>query len=193
MQIWSLVATLQKNKLASDDAFLIFVEVSCPSLQEPIHLVRNTEPVIWRGVEWTQFPIEIDSSSEDGKTIPSLNIKISNCGGIVQQYIQQYNGLADSEIKIYVALASNLSSPAAEFELDFLITSTKYDEQWIVFTLGPSSELVNRFPTNKYIADFCPFVCGDIKCGYTGTDKCVNNLKSCLIKIRCGGEEGMTD
>ena len=193
MQIWSLVATLQKNKLASDDAFLIFVEVSCPSLQEPIHLVRNTEPVIWRGVEWTQFPIEIDSSSEDGKTIPSLNIKISNCGGIVQQYIQQYNGLADSEIKIYVALASNLSSPAAEFELDFLITSTKYDEQWIVFTLGPSSELVNRFPTNKYIADFCPFVCGDIKCGYTGTDKCVNNLKSCLIKIRFGGEEGMTD
>ena len=193
MQIWSLVATLQKNKLASDDAFLIFVEVSCPSLQEPIHLVRNTEPVTWRGVEWTQFPIEIDSSSEDGKTIPSLNIKISNCGGIVQQYIQQYNGLADSEIKIYVALASNLSSPAAEFELDFLITSTKYDEQWIVFTLGPSSELVNRFPTNKYIADFCPFVCGDIKCGYIGTGKCVNNRKSCLIPDRFGGEEGMTN
>lgn len=193
MKIWSQAATLQKNKLASDDAFLIFVEVSCPSLHEPIHLVRNTAPVTWREVEWTPFPIEMDSSSEDGKTIPSLNLKISNCGGIVQQYIQQYNGLADSEVKIFVALASNLSSPVPEFELDFLITSTKYDEQWIVFTLGASSELVNRFPTNKYIADFCPFVCGDIRCAYTGTDRCVNNLKSCLIPERFGGEVGMTD
>lgn len=192
MQIWSQAATLAKNSLASDAPFLIFVEVSCKELEEHIRLVRNTDDVAWRGESWTRFPINIDSSSEDGKTIPSLNLKISNCGGIVQQYLQQYNGLADSEIKIYVALASNLSSSDAEFELDFLITSTKYDEQWITFVLGPSSELVNRFPSNKYIADFCPFVCGDIKCGYTGTETCVNNLKSCLIPGRFGGEAGMT-
>jgi len=192
MQVWSQAATLQKNKLASDAPFLILVEVICKSLPEPIYLVRNTEKITWRGVDWIQFPLEIDSSSEDGKTIPSLNIKISNCGGIVQQYIQQYNGLVDSEIKIYVVLASNVSSSAAEFELDFLITQTKYNEQWITFTLGASSELINRFPTNKYIADFCPFTCKDIRCGYTGAGSCVNNLKSCLIPLRFGGEPGMT-
>jgi len=192
MQIWSQAATLAKNSLASDAPFLIFVEVNCKELEEHIRLVRNTDDVAWRGESWTRFPINIDSSSEDGKTIPSLNLKISNCGGIVQQYLQQYNGLADSEIKIYVALASNLSSSDAEFELDFLITSTKYDEQWITFVLGASSELVNRFPANKYIADFCPFVCGDIRCGYIGTETCINNLKSCLIPGRFGGEAGMT-
>lgn len=192
MQVWSQAATLQKNKLASDAPFLIFVEVICKNLSDPIYLVRNTEKITWRGVSWTQFPIDIDSSSEDGKTIPSLNLKISNCGGIVQQYLQQYNGLADSEVKIYVALANNLSNSDAEFELDFLITATKYDEQWITFTLGASPELVNRYPANKYIADFCPHTCGDIRCGYAGDSTCVNNLNSCLIPSRFGGEAGMT-
>jgi len=192
MQIWSQVATLAKNSLANDAPFLIFVEVICKALDDPIRLVRNNENVAWRGEGWTCFPVDIASSGEDGKTIPSLELKISNCGGLVQQYLQQYNGLVDSEVKIYVALASNLSSSYPEFELDFLITETKYNEQWITFTLGASSELINRFPANKYIRDFCPFVCKDIRCGYSGGGTCINTLDSCLIPTRFGGEPGMS-
>lgn len=192
MNVFSQVATFQKNKLDSDAPFLMLVEVKNSLLLDAIHLANNTEDVTWRGEDWIRFPIEVDSSSEDGKTIPSLKLKISNCGGIVQQYIQQYNGLVDSEVNIYVVLASNLSNENAEFELNFLVNSTSYDEQWITFALGASSELVNRFPSNKYIADFCPFVIRDIKCGYTGTGTCCNNLDSCLIPSRFGGEPGMS-
>lgn len=191
MQVWSQAATLEKNSLSSDTPFLLLVEVISKELSEPIYLVRNTENIVWRGKEWTAFPIEVESSSEDGKTIPSINIKVSNCGGMVGAYLQRYNGLVDSEIRIYVVLASNLRSESAEFELDFLITEAKYTEDWITFVLGASAELVSRFPTFRYNKNFCPFICGDVRCGYVGNESCVNTLDSCKIPGRFGGEPGM--
>ena len=191
MQIWSQAATLAKNSLASDTPFLLLVEVISKELSEPICLVRNTENIVWRDKVWTAFPVEIESTSEDGKTIPSINIRISNCGGMIGSYIQQYNGLVDSEVRIYVVLASNLAVPDAEFELDFMITEAKYTEQWITFILGASPEMVNRFPRFRYNKNFCPFACGDIRCGYTGKERCINTLESCLIPKRFGGEPGM--
>lgn len=191
MQIWSQAAALVKNSLASDTPFLLLAEVISKELTEPICLVRNTENIIWRDKEWTAFPIEIESSSEDGKTIPSINIRISSLGGMVASYIQQFNGLVDSEVKIYVVLASNLVVSDAEFELDFMITEAKYTEEWITFILGASPELVNRFPRFRYNKNFCPFVCKEIRCGYEGEGSCVNTLESCLIPKRFGGEPGM--
>ncbi|MDD2960281.1 MAG: DUF1833 family protein [Lachnospiraceae bacterium] len=191
MQVWSQAATLAKNSLAADTPFLLFVEVISKDLAEPVRLVRNTEDIVWRNSIWTAFPIEVESSSEDGKTIPSINIRVSNCGGMVGAYLQRYNGLVDSEIHIYVILASNTESKYPEFELNFLITEAKYTESWITFVLGASSELVNRFPLFRYNRNFCPFKCGDIRCGYVGDGNCVNTLDSCLIPKRFGGEPGM--
>ncbi len=191
MQVWSEVATLAKNSLENDGAFLMFLQINCKGLEE-IRLVRNTEDVTWQGKEWTRFPFTIETGGEDGKTIPALNIQISNCNGIVQAYIQHYNGLCDADVKLMVAYSKNLSNPCPEFELDYTISQTSYDEQWVKFTLSASSELYNRYPRDKYINDFCPFECGDVRCGYTGNDKCSNTLKSCRIPSRFGGEPGMT-
>ena len=160
MQVWSQAATLAKNSLASDTPFLLLVEVISKELAEPICLVRNTENIVWRDKVWTAFPVEIESTSEDGKTIPSINIRISNCGGMIGSYIQQYNGLVDSEVRIYVVLASNLAVPDAEFELAFMITEAKYTEQWITFILGASPEMVNRFPRFSYTRISAPLHAG---------------------------------
>jgi phage-related protein len=191
MKVWSQVATLAKNSLANDGAFLVFMEIDYPNL-ESIRLVRNTEDVTWKKQLWTRFPFTLDTSTEDGKTIPSLTVQVSNCEGILQTYLQRYNGLCDAEVRIMVAYSKNLSNPNPEFELDYLIQSTAYDEQWCKFTLSASSELTNRFPIGKYIADFCPFRCGDVRCGWTGKETCINTLESCKIPTRFGGEPGMT-
>ena len=190
MQVWSQAAILAKNQLQNDGAFLVFLQIDYPGL-ETIRLVRNTENVKWRNNEWICYPFQLDSSSEDGKTMPSINVQVSNCGGLVQQYIQQYNGLCDATIKIMVAYSKNLAVDAAEFELDYLISATTYDEQWVKFTLSGSSELVNRFPNGRYINDYCPYVCHDIRCGYAGAGDCINTLESCLIQTRFGGEPGI--
>lgn len=190
MRVFSKAAVLEKNRLASDAPFLIFLEIENPSIGE-IRLVRNTENIQWQGKEWQAFPLDIETSGEDGKTIPALNVKMSNCGGIIQTYMQQYNGLVDSGVRLMVALASNLANPTPEFELDFLIKSASYDESWVTFCLSASAELMNRFPAHRYINNFCPFHCGDIRCSYIGAGNCVNTLESCLIPSRFGGEPGI--
>lgn len=191
MQVWSQAATLAKNALENDGAFLIFLQITYRDL-EPICLVRNTEDIVWQGVTWTRFPFAIGASSEDGKTIPAMSLQISNCQGLIQAYLQKYNGFCDADVKIMVAYSKNLSNPNPEFELDYTVQSVTYDEQWVRFTLSASSELINRYPQDRYIANFCPFRCGDIRCGYTGNDTCVNTLNSCKVPSRFGGEPGMT-
>lgn len=190
MRVFSEAAVLEKNRLASDAPFLIFLEIENKEIGV-IRLVRNTENIMWQGSEWQAFPLDIETSGEDGRTIPALNVKVSNCGGIIQTYLQQYNGLVDSEVRLMVALASNLENPSPEFALDFLIKSASYDESWVTFCLSASAELMNRFPAHRYINNFCPFRCGDLRCGYIGAGVCVNTLETCLIPSRFGGEPGI--
>ena len=190
MRVFSEAAVLEKNRLASDTPFLIFLEIKNREIGV-IRLVRNTENIMWQGSEWQAFPLDIETSGEDGRTIPALNVKVSNCGGIIQTYLQQYNGLVDSEVRLMVALASNLENPSPEFALDFLIKSASYDESWVTFCLSASAELMNRFPAHRYINNFCPFRCGDLRCGYIGAGVCVNTLETCLIPSRFGGEPGI--
>lgn len=191
MNRFSQVATLEKNKLASDSPFLLMVEVNCKDLPDKIRLARNTEDIEWRGQFWTAFPMDIEDYTEDGKTLPALNLKISSGRGLLTTYLQQYNGLVDSEVAVYIVHAKLLDIETPETELDFVINECSYDEEWISFTLGPSPEIADRFPNWRYLTDFCPFVCGDIRCGYTGEKTCQNNLASCLMPERFGGEPGI--
>ena len=184
---FSKIATLEKNKLSSDAPFLLLFDIS----HEHIRLVRNTEDVTWAGKTWTAFPVDIEDYSEDGKSLPALNMKIAAGQGLITTYLQKYGGLTDARVRIYIVHAKCLDVDKPEMELEFQITETTYDEQWITFTLGASPELANRFPAWKYLTDFCPFVCGDIRCGYTGDKTCKNNLASCLIPQRFGGEPGI--
>jgi phage-related protein len=188
---FSKIATLEKNKLSSDAPFLLLFDISHEQLAENIRLVRNTEDVTWAGKTWTAFPVDIEDYSEDGKSLPALNMKIAAGQGLITTYLQKYGGLTDARVRIYIVHAKCLDVDKAETELEFQITETTYDEQWITFTLGASPELANRFPAWKYLTDFCPFVCGDIRCGYAGNRTCKNNLASCLIPQRFGGEPGI--
>ena len=187
----SKIATLEKNKLSTDAPFLVLIDIDDKNVGEHIRVVRNTEDITWNGQTWTAYPIEIENYTEDGKTLPALNLKISSGKGLITTYIQKYDGFVDAKVSIYVVNAKLLDVATPELELDFLINETSYDEQWISFTLGASSEIADRFPSCRYLTDYCPFVCGDILCGYNGTEKCKNNLASCLIPKRFGGEPGI--
>lgn len=191
MNHFSQVATLEKNRLASDAPFIMLVKVTCRDLPEPIYLARNTEDVIWNGVTWTAFPIDIGSCQEDGKTLPSVDLKISSGQGLIVTYLQQYNGLVDSEVSMYCVSSKLLSVNTPEMEMDYVIMECSYDEQWITFTCSASPEMADRHPKDRYLTDYCPFVCGDIRCGYAGKKTCKNNLASCLIPERFGGEPGI--
>lgn len=193
MQIWSAAAILEKNKLASDAPFLILLEINHALLPEPVRLVRNNEKTVWNGNTWEAFPFDFDNITEEGATIPSLGLKISNAGGIIQTYIQQYNGFADGTATIMLVHAAHLDDLVPQFELAFTVKETQYSEEWITFTLGPSSESSNRFPISRFIENYCPYKFKSVRCGYAGTaDICNNTLDQCRIPKRFGGEPGMS-
>lgn len=189
---WPAAAIIEKNKLASDAPFLVLVRLVHPKLTEPIYLVRNIEDVEWAGHLWQAYPMNFGVDTVDSQQEPGLDITVSNCGGMLQSYVQQYNGFGDAEVSIYVVHSSYLDDTTPLQELDFMIAETKYDEQWITFKLAASPEIANRFPASTYAAHYCPYKFKSVRCGYAGNGApCKNTADSCLIPTRFGGEEGM--
>ena len=192
MLIWSAANILEKNKLANDKPFLALVQIDVDGIPEPIRLVRDNQDCNWNGQIWTPFPIDFDQVKEDGKEIPTVNLKVSNIGGIIQSYIQQYRGFCDAKVKIMIVHAAHLDNPDPEIEIDFVINQTKYDEQWVTFIIGASNDHSFRFPPWRYMRDFCPYHFKDIQCGYAGdAATCDNTLSTCRIQERFGGEQGI--
>lgn len=189
---WSLAAILEKNKLASDAPFLVLMKLTYKDLDEPICLVRNTEDIEWNGQHWTAYPMDFGTATTDGATLPTLDWTVSNCGGILQQYVQKYHGFTDAEVNMYVVHANLLSNTTPLMELDFMVTGTGYDEEWVTFTLGTSPETFHKFPQCVYMAHYCPYRFKSVRCGYAGTESpCNNTADTCRIPERFGGEEGM--
>ncbi len=189
---WEAAAILEKNKLASDAPFLILLKIEHSKLESPIYLARNTEDVVWNKQTYVRFPFDIGTVTSDGQTIPTVDLTISNCGGLIQSYLQEYNGLADAKVTLYLVHENLLDRTDALMTIEFSVNSVSYDEQWITFKLGCSPELYYKFPLNCYMVNYCPYRFKDIRCGYNGTaSACNNTLKECRIKQRFGGEQGM--
>lgn len=189
---WSTLAIFEKNRLASDAPFLLLLKLESEHLTEPVYLARNTEDVVWAGQTWQRYPFNISTYTADGKSMPTVDLTVSNASGLLQAYLQEYGGLTDAEVTLYVVHANLLDNLAPLMELDFVVTATSYDETWITFTLGASPELYNSFPRSKYMANYCWYQFKSVRCGYTGSEPaCNNTYAQCRIKHRFGGELGM--
>lgn len=192
MLVWEAAAILEKNKLASDAPFLVLLKIEHTKLTDPIYLARNTEDVEWNGKTFVRFPFNFSQMTTDSQTIPTVDLTVSNCGGLIQSYLQQYNGLADAKVTMYLVHENLLTRTEALMTIEFSVNSVSYDESWITFKLGCSPELNFKFPLHCYMSNYCPFRFKDIRCGYTGTASACNNTRAeCRIPSRFGGEQGM--
>lgn len=192
INIWSVAGILEKNKLANDKPFLLLLEIEKDGL-EVIRLVRDNQDCIWNNNIFQCFPFEFDNIKEDGKTLPGLNLKVCNTNGLIQSYVQKESGFCDAKVKIMVVHAAHLENIFPELTMDFVIQSTKYDENWITFVLGAANDYKYRYPVWKYMNNICPYKFKDIQCGYSGEAvECDNTLIKCRIPLRFGGEPGMT-
>ena len=119
MKVWETAAILEKNKLSSDAPFLLLLKLHHADLPEDIYLARNTEDVVWSGRTWTRFPFSVTPVTTDGTTLPTVNLTVSNCGGIIQSYLQRYGGMTDAAVKLYVVHTKLLDNHETIDQLDF--------------------------------------------------------------------------
>lgn len=196
MRTLSTASLIEKNKLATSSAWLALLEILIG--ETTIRLVANNEDVTWDSETWQAFPFEIDSIDESGKSeIPAVTVKVSNVTGEIQQMLESADGANGTPVIIRVINTSSSTSTEPELELNYVLDSADYDEQWIRFKLTGGVCLTRRVPRARYLKNFCRFSgnYGGIECGISAATKatyptCDGTYDQCAERgnaIRFGG------
>ncbi|MCX7779606.1 MAG: DUF1833 family protein [Negativicutes bacterium] len=195
MRNLSVAAILEKNKLSSDGAWLVLLEIAIGTTI--IRICRNTEDIIWNGQTWIAFPFELEDVSEDSKgELPQVTVKVSNVLRTIQRYLEESNGGIGASVTLRVVHSEHLDLTDPEIEETFTVVATKTDTQWVYFILGGDDPSRRRVPERRYLKDFCPFTYGGIECGVSAAVKatypaCNKTLAHCRQRgnsVRFGGE-----
>lgn len=200
---FSLAGKIEKNKLSNDKPWLILLQLDLPD-GTAVNIVRNNEDIPWNGIDWIAFPFDMSDKTEDMKSLPVLNIQVSNVAGIMQSYLEEYDGLTDCLVTIRLIHFAHLDNLIPEMEETFSIQETDYDDEWVKFSLGADFWFFYRALAGRYLKDWCDHKYGGIKCGVNNTclgkyTSCSHTLLSCrdrmkasgITKIRFGGEPAL--
>lgn len=174
-----------KNDLSSTEAFLIALELSIPSLPEPIYLIRNNENIIWRGITWQSFPFSIDEISETSTNeVPSVAITLANASRAMEMYVAQYDTWLKENAHqpiigtIHVISTADLANPNAIRSISFEISSFNSTAQAMTFNLTQKNLYMKRFPPNA-LTRKCHFKFGSPECGINTGGTCNKTLSDC--------------
>jgi lambda family phage minor tail protein L len=205
----SATAFIEKNKLSTQSAWIVLIKVTLID-STVIRICQNSEDVTWPvsgGTSFTRFPFEINEIGETMKgEIPSVGIKVSNVGRVFEPYLDAYDGMVDSDVKIYVVNALNVTTvsqgagvnnPDPEIELDYEIIDSHTDSEWVTFSVGASNIFSKSFPRSKVARNFCRYkdFKGD-RCQHVGVqttcDRTLNTCKNTMTNsIHFGGFPGV--
>jgi phage-related protein len=186
----------QKNSLGSTEAILVALELSIPSLSEPIYIVRNNEDITWNSHIWQSFPFSIDEISETASNeVPSIAITLANASRAMEMYISQYdiwlkqNSHQPIVATIHVLSTADLNNTSSILTMSFEISSFSSTAQAMTFNLTQKNLYIKSFPPNK-ITRKCHFKFGSTECGVItgGTcDKTLNDCRNHNNSFRFGG------
>lgn len=182
----------QKNDLGSTESILIALELSIPSIAEPIYLVRNNENITWRGETWQSFPFSIDEISETSTNeVPSVAITLANASRAMELHIQQYDtwlkGNAHQPIiaTIHVISTADLANTDSIKSMDFEISSFSSNATAVTFNLTQKNLYMKRFPPYQ-ITRKCHFKFGSVECGVLTGGTCNKTLADCERHLNSG-------
>lgn len=194
----SSAAIAEKNKIATDSVWVALIEIQLPG--ETLRLCANNENLSWNSQTWQKYPVELGVINDSGKgEIPAVTVKVSNVTGEIQQYLEAADGADGSVVIIRVINTQASSNTQAELELSFVLDSSSFDEETIVFKLTGGNCLTRRVPARRYLSNFCPFNYGGVRCGvsaatqttYTTCNKTYANCTERSNQTRFGGFKWM--
>lgn len=198
MSTLSAAVIAHKNVIASTNPILIALELSIPSLDDPIYIVRNNENVTWRGITWQGFPFEIDDIEENSTgEVSSINITVANASAAMGIYIKQYDAWIKENVyepiiaTIHVISTSDLDNTDAILSIAFDVGYYTITATQVVFNLTQENIYTKKFPPHA-ITRRCRFKFGSEECGVVATigQTCAKTLSACRAyenSVRFGG------
>jgi len=188
----------EKNKLSSDGAWILLLEIISPVTSTYIRVCTNNEDITWNSETWYAFPFEIDDIGESAKgTIPQLTVRVSNITRVIQTQVEDEKGGVGSNVRIMAVHSENLDEATPEIDIPFEVVGASFDEKWASFILGVPSPFKKRFPRNRVLATFCNYkYFKGTRCQYTGGEtECDRTLARCRElgnSLRFGGCPGVS-
>lgn len=209
----SATAYLEKNKLSTDQAWLVLLKITMPDTTV-LRVVANSENVTWpvtAGHEYLAFPFELDEIGDVSKgEVPNVGLKVSNTLRYLEPYLEAQDGLVDSSVTIRIVNATNVTTPSLgagvnnsspEVELVYNIIATSADNMWVTFTLGAINPWNKRFPRNRIWRNTCRYKeFGGTLCKYdleaigaeTSCDRTLDTCRDTMANsINFGGAPGV--
>ena len=200
----SLATAIDKNRIASNVAYLILLEVDIRDPDqgntiETIRCVNNNENVTFQGNEFIAIPFNISVTS-DKDTSPSAQLDVYDLGQTFQARLQAYGRSLDWPSRIYVVNASAPNGMSLELRYDFdILTATAKDENYTLsFTMGAENPLTLRFPPRQQFRNRCFWKYKGQNCLYNGNlptcDYTLNGANGCRVHdnvLNYGGFPGI--
>jgi phage-related protein len=186
---------VEKNKLATANAWLLFMDVVLPDTTE-FYLVNNTEDLTFQGREYTAINFNIDPDQQSSKgEIPTLNLLVANVTRILQAYLEELNGGLGASVVLWVVNSAHLASNYAELKMEWEVMGAEASDLWVTFNLGGPNPLRRRFPLYRYIANHCGWTFKAAECAYAGALlTCKRTFADCRVhgnSRRYGGFPGL--
>ena len=147
----------------------------------------NFQPVVYGGINYTPFPIMVDSMDTDGKgTLPRPRLTVSNINGFVSALLLENNQLTGAiitRIRVFSRFldASNFPSPlpnwvtpdpTASYEPEIFYINRKITEnqQIVSFELASVLDVQNvKLPKRQILSNSCSWKYRDtLSCNYSG-------------------------
>lgn len=189
----SAIAKREKNKLSTNSAFVILLDIE---LIETIRICYNTEDVVWNGNVYQAFPFTLGEVSENtDNSDPNVELKVSNVTQALEPYIETSGGAIGTRVILRVVNTEALDNTEAELEEFFSVTKTSVNAEEITFSLGNEYSSRTTRPLNRYMKNNCPFKYKGVRCGCTSSfARCGHTLADCRARNnskRFGGYQGI--
>lgn len=190
----SSIAKREKNKLSTDSAFIVLLDILLG--EDTVRICRNTEDVVWNGNLYQAFPFSIGDISEntDGSD-PNVPLSVDNVSQALQYIVEEANGANGTEVILRVVNTAAMENTAPELEEHFVVNKTDVNQQKINFSLGTEYSSRTRRPPQRYMKNNCPFKYKGPRCGCTSSlASCNHTLTDCRLRnnsVRYGGFQGI--
>jgi lambda family phage minor tail protein L len=149
-------------------------------------LANNFQNLVFNGISYTAFPIEMTGFEYDGKgSLPRPKLRASNIRGFVSAYILSSGDLVGAKFirrRVFARFIDAVNfpngvnpygsaDPTAAYADDIFYVNRKVTENndYVEFELATALEIDNvKLPRRQIFAHICGFKYRDSSCGYSG-------------------------
>ena len=187
----------EKNKLNSDDVWLVLLKVEYPG-EDPGYCCLNNEQITWNSLTWLPVIFSLSGMSETKEAeIPMVTLTVTDLARSLLPFIEEQGGGIGAMVTIYIVHSAHLDNATPEFEEEMEVIDTSVKNNYkITIKLGAENLMKSRCPQNRYLKNHCRYDgLDDDRCGYSGAetecDRTFTRCKELGREIYYGGQPGV--